>query len=91
LSNCNGWKRNCVRADCLEKQFGRRPVIFYSNGYEHWLWDDANYPPREVQGFFKKAELELLIIEAVPLFQQYSDLQCGDWPALHPFQPPTGP
>jgi len=49
-------------ADCLEKQFGRRPVIFYSNGYEHWLWDDAQYPPRPVQGFYKKAELELLIL-----------------------------
>lgn len=48
-------------ADCLETQFGRRPVIFYSNGYEHWLWDDTNYPPRAVQGFYKKAELELLI------------------------------
>ena len=43
------------------QQFGQRPVIFYSNGYEHWLWDDANYPPRAVQGFFKKAELELMI------------------------------
>ena len=43
------------------QQFGQRPVIFYSNGYEHWLWDDANYPPRAVQGFYKKAELELLI------------------------------
>src|SRR6185369_14153656 len=39
----------------------RRPVIFYSNGYEHWLWDDTRYPPRRVQGFYKKAELELLI------------------------------
>ncbi len=48
-------------ADCLEKMFGQRPVIFYSNGYQHWIWDDANYPPREVQGFYKKAELELLI------------------------------
>ncbi len=48
-------------ADCLEKQFGRRPVIFYSNGYEHWLWDDLNYPPRSVQGFLKKDELELMI------------------------------
>ncbi|MBI3892854.1 MAG: DUF4145 domain-containing protein [Candidatus Wallbacteria bacterium] len=48
-------------ADCLEKQCGQRPVIFYSNGYEHWLWDDVNYPPRQVQGFFKKAELELMI------------------------------
>ncbi len=48
-------------ADCLEKQFGQRPIIFYSNGYEHWMWDSTNYPPREVQGFYKKDELELLI------------------------------
>jgi type I restriction enzyme R subunit len=48
-------------ADCLEQQFGRRPVIFYSNGYEHWLWDDAMYPPRPVQGFYTRDELEYLI------------------------------
>ena len=48
-------------ADCLEKQFGQRPVIYYSNGYEHWIWDDADYPPRPVQGFRTKAELLLLI------------------------------
>ena len=41
--------------------FSQRPVIFYSNGYEHWIWDDQNYPPRQIQGFYKKAELELLI------------------------------
>ena len=42
--------------------FGQRPVIFYTNGYEHWIWDDAaGYPPREVQGFYKRDELELLI------------------------------
>jgi type I restriction enzyme R subunit len=30
---------------------GRRPVIFWSNGYEHWIWDDAGgYPPRRCQG-----------------------------------------
>ena len=48
-------------ADCLEAQFGRRPVISYTNGYEHWLWDDAMYPPRAVQGFYTKDELELMI------------------------------
>lgn len=48
-------------ADCLENMFGQRPVIFYSNGYEHWLWDDLSYPPRPVQGFYKKPELELAI------------------------------
>jgi len=56
-----GQQQAKLYADCLEKQFGQRPVIFYSNGYEHWLWDDANYPPRPVQGFYKKAELELVI------------------------------
>jgi type I restriction enzyme R subunit len=48
-------------ADCLEAMYGQRPIIFYSNGYEHWIWDDLAYPPRQVQGFYKKAELELLI------------------------------
>ena len=56
-----GQQQAKLYADCLEKRFGRRPVIFYTNGYEHWLWDDANYPPRSVQGFYKKAELELLV------------------------------
>jgi type I restriction enzyme, R subunit len=56
-----GQQQAKLYADCLEKQFGQRPLIFYSNGYEHWLWDDLNYPPREVQGFYKKAELELAI------------------------------
>jgi type I restriction enzyme, R subunit len=48
-------------ANCLEAQFGERPIIFYSNGYETWLWDDQMYPPRQVQGFLKKDELERLI------------------------------
>jgi len=56
-----GQQQAKLYADCLERQFGRRPLIFYSNGYEHWLWDDTNYPPRQVQGFYKKAELELAI------------------------------
>ena len=56
-----GQQQAKVYADCLERQYGRRPVIFYSNGYDHWLWDDTSYPPRRVQGFYKKAELELLI------------------------------
>jgi len=56
-----GQQQAKLYADCLERQFGRRPVIFYSNGYEHWIWDDTSYPPRRVAGFYKKAELELLI------------------------------
>ena len=48
-------------ADALERQSGQRPVIFLSNGYRHRLWDDKRYPPREVQGFYKKSELATLI------------------------------
>ena len=36
-------------------------MIFYTNGYEHWIWDDQMYPPRSVQGFYTKDELELII------------------------------
>src|SRR5260370_11152633 len=56
-----GQQQAKLYADCLEQRFGQRPVIFYSNGYEHWLWDDTSHPPRNVQGFYKKSELELLI------------------------------
>lgn len=56
-----GQQQAKLYADCLETQFGQRPLIFYSNGYDHWLWDDTNYPPRQVQGFYKKTELELLV------------------------------
>ena len=48
-------------ADRLEAQYGQRPVIFYSNGYQHWIWDDLRYPPRPIQGFLTRDELELTI------------------------------
>ena len=56
-----GQQQAKLYADCLEKQFGRRPVIFCSNGYEHWIWDDYFYPPRQIQGFYNKSELDLMI------------------------------
>lgn len=56
-----GQRQAELYADCLEAQFGRRPLIFYTNGYSHWFWDDVHYAPREVQGFFKKDELELIL------------------------------
>ena len=48
-------------ADALEAVFGRRPAIFYTNGVEHYLWDDAaGYPPRRVRGFYTREQLETL-------------------------------
>lgn len=50
-----------VYADCLEKMHGQRPVIFYTNGFNTSIWDDTFYPPRPVQGFYTKEELQLLV------------------------------
>lgn len=49
-------------ADCLEKQYGQRPIIFFTNGFETYIWDDYNqYSERRVFGFYKKSELQLMI------------------------------
>lgn len=57
----SGKQQAKLYADCVEAEHQRRPVIFYTNGYEIYIWDDLNYPPRQVQGFYTKDELELMI------------------------------
>ncbi|GAA1088022.1 DEAD/DEAH box helicase family protein [Tsukamurella spumae] len=58
-----GQQQAKLYADSLENEYGRRPVIFYSNGYSHWIWDDAGgYPPRQVQGFYTPDELDYLVL-----------------------------
>lgn len=48
-------------ANAIEKKFNQRPIIFYTNGYEIYIWDDHFYPERKIQGFYKKDELQLAI------------------------------
>lgn len=49
-------------AEALEQQYGRLPVVFYTNGVKTFLWDKARgFPPREVQGFYTRDDLELMI------------------------------
>lgn len=46
-------------ADGLEKMHGQRPMIFFTNGHDIWVWDDAGgYPPRAVYGFYSKDTLQ---------------------------------
>ncbi len=47
-------------ADCLEKKYKVRPVIFYTNGFEYYMWDDACYPERIVAGIYNKEDLVAL-------------------------------
>ena len=46
-------------ADLLEKQHGRRPVIFLTNGFETRILD-GQYPERRVATFYSKRDLEKL-------------------------------
>jgi type I restriction enzyme R subunit len=48
-------------ADCLQQAYRQRPVIFYTNGFDAWIWDDTQYPPREVFGFYTRDELQTLV------------------------------
>jgi type I restriction enzyme R subunit len=57
-----GRKQAKLYADALEKSHGHRPAIFYTNGYDIWLWDDAaGYPPRKVYGYYSKDSLQYLV------------------------------
>lgn len=48
-----------IYADGLEKQFTQRPVIFYTNGYDIFVWDDAKGAvPRRLYGFYSKDSLQ---------------------------------
>ena len=60
-SPLEGKQQAKLYADCLETRYKRRPVIYYTNGYEHYYWDDASHSDRQVQGFHKKDELELVM------------------------------
>lgn len=48
-------------ADCLEKRYGVRPVIYYTNGFETNVIDGLGYPPRRLYGFHSEDDLVRLI------------------------------
>lgn len=54
-----GRKQAQLYADSLEKKYSQRPVIFYTNGYDTYIWNDAaNEPPRQIYGFYSKDSLQ---------------------------------
>lgn len=48
-------------AECLEKRYGIKPIIYYSNGFETNIIDGLGYPPRKLYAFHTENDLELLI------------------------------
>ncbi|MGV3152794.1 DEAD/DEAH box helicase family protein [Sarcina ventriculi] len=57
-----GQQQAKLYADCLEQESGQRPVIFFTNGFDSFIWDDySGYSERRIFGFYKKEELQLLV------------------------------
>lgn len=56
-----GRKQAVLYADCLERKFGRRPMMFTTNGFETYFWDDRSGPQRKVSGIFSKDDLQKLM------------------------------
>ncbi len=56
-----GRKQAVLYADCLERKFGRRPIMFTTNGFETYFWDDQGGPQRKVSGVFSKTDLQKLM------------------------------
>ena len=48
-------------SDALERKFGRRPMMFTTNGFETYFWDDTDSPQRKVSGVFGKDDLQKLM------------------------------
>ena len=46
--------------DCLQRQYGVKPVLYYTNGHDIWV-DDRIYPERRVAAFHALDDLERLV------------------------------
>ncbi len=57
-----GRQQAILYADSLEKKYGQRPVVFYTNGYDIYICDDAQgYLPRKLYSYYSKESVQYLI------------------------------
>lgn len=71
----NGRMQAKCYADGLEAVHGRRPVIFYTNGYEIFIWDDAKgEPPRPLFGFYSADSLQYCLFQTAERTEKLSSL-----------------
>lgn len=47
-------------ANCIEQMTGHRPIIFNTNGYDYFIWDDKTGPQRRVCSVFSRDDLQRL-------------------------------
>lgn len=63
-------------ADCIEQMQGQRPVIFYTNGFETYIWHQP-YPPRRVSGFYHPSDLKL-VIDRLTMKRELKDVDINE-------------
>ena len=76
-----GRKQAMLYADCLERKFGRRPMMFTTNGFETYFWDDRTAPQRKVSSVFSKNDLQKLMnrrterkaLDSIPIDDKITD------------------
>ncbi|OYO84974.1 hypothetical protein CG709_14555 [Lachnotalea glycerini] len=56
-----GRQQVLLYAKSLEERYGRRPMMFTTNGFETYFWDDESYPQRKVSSIFSKNDLQKLL------------------------------
>ncbi|MBU5591302.1 DEAD/DEAH box helicase family protein [Clostridium sp. MSJ-4] len=50
-------------ANTIERDYKVRPIVFYTNGYEIYMWDDKHSQPRQIWGFYTLEDLEELFFK----------------------------
>lgn len=64
VSTQAGREQARLYADAFVRMGKQRPVIFYTNGYETFIWDDEQYNTyRPVYGFYTRDSLDYLIYQ----------------------------
>lgn len=61
VSAQKGKNQSELYANCIQNMQGFRPIIFYTNGFETYLWDDMMGVPRMVSGIFQRCDLDKMI------------------------------
>ncbi|NFM15851.1 DEAD/DEAH box helicase [Clostridium sporogenes] len=50
-------------ANTIERDYKVRPIVFYTNGYEIYMWDDQYSQPRQIWGFYTLEDLDELFFK----------------------------
>lgn len=60
INPTNGEHQAELYADCLEKKYGVRPVIYFTNGFKLYVVDRLGFPKRQIAAFHTLEDLQLL-------------------------------